>query len=297
MNKKEIYHKLLNFIQDLIFLKFRFKQRNLYEKLLLNRKFKDLHLGERCFILGNGPSLRNQDLSLLSDEYVFTVNQIMRHPDFEKIRTNYHFWADPMFFEIDENRQEDLELLEVMKNLNTQNNKPECFFPIDQSSFISKYKLDEFLQVNYYRSKYVFHDNYSRKIDYTKITPGFGTVVQWAITMAIYMGFKEIYMLGCDNTGIIVTINSVLKENTDMDYAYQVSENEKKRMENLLDKQTLEDYCISYTDTLAGYRRLYNYCLERKIKLVNCSAKSVIDTIPREKFENVISREKHNETI
>jgi hypothetical protein len=34
------------------------------------------HRGERCFILGNGPSLRQTDLSLLQDEITFGMNRI-----------------------------------------------------------------------------------------------------------------------------------------------------------------------------------------------------------------------------
>ena len=36
--------------------------------------FKDKHAGERCVILGNGPSLNDTDLSLLKDETVFACN-------------------------------------------------------------------------------------------------------------------------------------------------------------------------------------------------------------------------------
>lgn len=32
------------------------------------RQFKGIHADERCVIIGNGPSLRNTDLSLLRDE-------------------------------------------------------------------------------------------------------------------------------------------------------------------------------------------------------------------------------------
>ena len=41
-----------------------------------NAEFKDIHKGQRCFIVGNGPSLNDEDLSLLENEYVFTVNKI-----------------------------------------------------------------------------------------------------------------------------------------------------------------------------------------------------------------------------
>ena len=38
--------------------------------------YLDRHPGERCFILGNGPSLKNTDLSLLRDEVTFGLNRI-----------------------------------------------------------------------------------------------------------------------------------------------------------------------------------------------------------------------------
>ncbi len=37
---------------------------------------KDKYRGERCFIIGNGPSLKNTDLSRLKDEYTFGLNRI-----------------------------------------------------------------------------------------------------------------------------------------------------------------------------------------------------------------------------
>jgi len=37
---------------------------------------KDSHIGERCFVAGNGPSLRNTDLSKLKGEFSFGFNRI-----------------------------------------------------------------------------------------------------------------------------------------------------------------------------------------------------------------------------
>ena len=42
--------------------------------------------------------------------------------------------------------------------------------------------------------------------------PSFTTVVQYCIIVAIYMGFNEIYLLGCDSTGIVATINCALNQ-------------------------------------------------------------------------------------
>ena len=40
------------------------------------RALKDEHKGERCFIIGNGPSLNNTDLTLLRNEVTFGSNRI-----------------------------------------------------------------------------------------------------------------------------------------------------------------------------------------------------------------------------
>ncbi|MCK4900605.1 MAG: hypothetical protein KAS38_17625, partial [Anaerolineales bacterium] len=39
-------------------------------------ELKDVHRGQRCFIIGNGPSLKNTDLSLLKEEFSFGMNRI-----------------------------------------------------------------------------------------------------------------------------------------------------------------------------------------------------------------------------
>ena len=38
--------------------------------------YKNKHVGERAFIIGNGPSLNKLDLTLLKDDYTFGVNGI-----------------------------------------------------------------------------------------------------------------------------------------------------------------------------------------------------------------------------
>ena len=46
----------------------------LYRNLLQNnKKLKNKHKGQRCFVLCNGPSVAGQDLSPLKNEVVITV--------------------------------------------------------------------------------------------------------------------------------------------------------------------------------------------------------------------------------
>lgn len=51
-----------------------------FEMAKENSAFRNIHNGERCFILGNGPSIKFVDFSQLENEYVFTVNQMPRNP-------------------------------------------------------------------------------------------------------------------------------------------------------------------------------------------------------------------------
>lgn len=262
-----------------------------YKLLKNNKRYCDLHKGKRCFILGNGPSLKSENLSLLKDEIVFTVNQAARNPQFGEINSNYHFWADPIFFNIDENSPEDIELLDTMLSVGDFNPELQCFFPIDQIEFVKTFDIGKRMNVNYFCSNSYMYEGYSKKYDYTKRVIGFGTVVQWCIAMAIYMGIKEIYLLGCDNTGIITSVKSYLHKNYESDYFYKVTDNEKKRLEKAVAANSLESYIKSYLHTLQDYRRLFQYCSKRQISLVNCSSETVIDSLPRKSMKEVLGIE------
>jgi hypothetical protein len=54
------------------------------------REYRDRHLGERCFILGNGPSLKSADLGLLKNEITFGLNRVyLLFPDLGFTTTYY----------------------------------------------------------------------------------------------------------------------------------------------------------------------------------------------------------------
>ena len=269
-----------------------FKEKEWKELLRSNKKFEKMYEGERCFILGNGPSLKDVDFSKLKNEYTFTVNQLSKREDFKELNTNFHFWADPQFFVINDEIPEDREVIDVMKKVNTDNNHPICFYPIEQYKFVKNYNLDENMETHYFLSKNIFYENYNRKIDYSDITPFFGTVIQWCITMAIYMGFKKIYLLGCDPTQLINNINAVVSEVNNEFYGYTVTENEKQRYTEFMKRYKLINSVEAYANTLNAYDRLEKYCLKHNKEIINLSSTTAIDCIPRESLENVLNEKK-----
>lgn len=245
-----------------------------------NKKYKNIHNGKRCFILGNGPSIDKLDFSLLSEEIVFTVNQIMRKPDFEKLKTNYHFIADQNYFKLNINNAEDAELLSILRNISTSDNCPICFFPSNQLSFVEKNQLEPDLTVSYFCSPINLLENNVLSIDFSWLVPRFGTVVHFAVAMAIYMGFKEIYLLGCEGTSIIANIQSALKSSSVNDsYCYQLSDLQQRWLEKVISNKSMEKCAKSFYDMLVGYRVLNEYCHDNNIRLFNCTPESIVDCI------------------
>jgi uncharacterized Rossmann fold enzyme len=67
-------------------------------------KFKEKHKGERCFIIGTGPSLRASDLDLLINEYTFASHRIFNIYDQTNWRPTYYVAQDERW--IDKARKE-----------------------------------------------------------------------------------------------------------------------------------------------------------------------------------------------
>lgn len=248
-----------------------------------NQRYKNKHSGERCFIVGNGPSIREQDLSLLGNEMVFTVNQIARNPQFYKLNTNYHLWADPDFFKTELVCEGDYQLLRIMKQLPKDT---ECFFPYHCAvNYINKFELYNDININYYSSSELVNEE--EEIDFTEFIRNGSTVVQYAIRLAIYMGFKEIYLLGCECTTILNVINARTAQYTTVTHGYDIDENEKERARHMYFSLPMEEYYRSECGIMTEYRLIGNYCRRKGIKLVNCTPGGLLEEFPRIEYESI----------
>lgn len=255
-----------------------------------NNSYKDIHKGKRCFILGNGPSLKDIDLSLLQDEFVFTVNNFSKVSGFEKVKPDYHLWIDGAFFAIRTDMYYDMK--DVMVNYQKMSKlNPVCFVPVDGYEFIKKHKLDKILDIHYIYSIGSIEDiNINEeKCDISSFIPGMRNVVQYAIIIALYMGFDEIYLLGCDSTSIVTTINCALKQKNDEMHAYD-NDNTEKEISGLLQNWDMSDVFYDQYLLFLGYKKINEYCKKRNIKLVNCSSTTLISSIPREDISSVLKR-------
>ena len=265
------------------------KNPSLKEALTQNKEFNNKYQGGRCFILGNGPSLKNVNFSLLRDEYTFTVNQLPRNPQFPDLNTNFHVWADQRFFHIDENKPEDIELLNIMKAVNTDGNKPVVFYKYAAKNMIEHFDLKKFLNIRFWdQAGYEVSMIPNSYIDFTKLVPGFSTVIHYVICLAVYMGFKDIVLLGCDCTGIISTAQSRLGYGEKSTYGYQITENEKKRLEAMQALSSFRNEMLWQVNMFDCYAILDQYCKNHGARLRNATNPTLLETVERVSLDEVL---------
>jgi hypothetical protein len=141
------------------------------------KKLENKYEGERCFILGNGPSLRNTDLSKLRHEYTFGMNRIyLAFPDM----------GFPTTFFVSVN---DLVIQQTARDI--QN--------LDMPKFVS-WRARQWLQPRedlYYLYTTYTGPTFARKIT-ARVWEG-ATVTYVALQIAFYLGFSEAILIGVDH--------------------------------------------------------------------------------------------------
>lgn len=146
-------------------------------------KYKNIHKGERCFIIGTGPSLKASDLDLLKNEITFGSNRIFEIFNQTEWRPTYYLNQDYQLICKYADQIRDLSVKRKFMMIEAKQ-----FFPdsTDISYFVLRHK-------NFYPKD----ADFSKHID-KFMGQGF-TVTYGAIQMAYYMGFSEVYLLGIDH--------------------------------------------------------------------------------------------------
>jgi hypothetical protein len=150
------------------------------------REFRDLHRGQRCFILGGGPSLKHLDPSTMKNEFSFGVNGIFLIYDWLGFEPTYYAVED---FLVYQDRFDDIK---------SRVKQSTCFFPLqfDRNGFREP-------SHRYYTALYEFEEteNWPRfSLNPAKQMWIGGTVTYVCMQLAYYMGFEEVYLVGMDHS-------------------------------------------------------------------------------------------------
>lgn len=217
-------------------------------------QLKNIHQGKRCFIIGNGPSLKIEDLDKLIGEYTFATNKIDRLFPKTQWRPTYYMLGDNGFVK------------HYAKNaIHIPCQK--LFVGLQYSDERHRYK--EVNNVIFFLKNDVYHNGIPEvALNLPSEVHAGHTTLFMAAEFAMYMGFSEIYFIGCDCNyeGLNQHFYS-LNEDTGIG-AYQVPNTEGERM-------------------ICAFGEIGRYGKQFGIKIRNASRGGKLNSIERVDFDSL----------
>jgi hypothetical protein len=239
-----------------------------------NEILRDCHPGERCFIIGNGPSLNSQDLKFLSNETAFVMNAFWKHPIVERWQPRYYCFSDPLFF--NQSRQSKQFFVDLRARIKTSH----FFAPLCYKSVIETQNLLPPETTSYVAlGNHSLGDEPGDPLDLTKEIPYVQTIPQLAILIAIFMGFKEVYLLGLDHDWLARLKGSGgfnFFEGLSIDHADAISE-----------PVPYESEMKSMLKVWRGYHALNARAMERGTRIYNATHGGFLDVFERVSYESI----------
>jgi hypothetical protein len=247
-----------------------------YQRLLTpNRELLSRHpQPRRCFIIANGPSIKSQDLTLLRDETTLVVNSFHFHPDYARIRPTYHVVVDPLHVADRPNTLAWLRELEKMETPTTH------IFPVEGEALFRKYGLFKNKDFRYVLLSDQRCGSGSVKADLARPVSGVQCVSVAAILVACYLGFQEIYLLGCDHDWLAhPTVDT---------HFYDSNPHYPDTMSTYTYEKMMEDQLSLWQE----YKGLREHALSRGIRIFNATNGGFLDIFPRVHYEKLVEGKK-----
>ena len=242
-----------NVLSDLYF----FAKLRLRKILKRNKTLKRYH--DRCFIVGTGPSLRQTDINKIKDADIITENFFFKSDIYKHINPAYHITVDEAFYNADN--------LPYLNKILTEH--PNTKLLIKQSG------LAVLNHPNVYAvyAKKVQYANYVNFNCCANMTATINVSIM-AVQLALFLGYKEIYLLGTDFSEF------VLKEGK-VEQFYK--DTGKQRMWGRKGVQ-LRWFSVAYNHHYA----LNNWAQKHGIQIYNATPGSYLDAYPYRDFDEVV---------
>ena len=249
-----------------------------YQSLIMNnfektkyakqlRLLKDIHRGQACFIIGNGPSLTAEDLEVIHKHSIptFAFNRIYLMFD----KTN---WRPTYYMSQDE---------KTLKNCVDQVSAMDLkykFIPINL-----KFYMDISIKnATYFKMNHQPANSFSS--DISSFVGNSNTVAFTAAQFAAYMGFNKIYLIGVDHN-FSVTVNSkgdIIRDNSVKDYFTEAYNKDKDEL-----------YIPNLDESTKAYIAMKKYCDSNNIEVYNATRGGKLEVFPRVDFDKInFEREK-----
>jgi hypothetical protein len=263
----------------------RSKWKNLLDK---NIEFKNSFRGKRCFILGTAPSIMDFDLNKIKNECLIAINEFHHHPDFDQVFNshpeNKFIVLPPTHSSITED-----EILKILSEMQHKISRQITLFlgldnyQLNYHQQVSAHHLFQEHQLRYFNTGiqtqlgwYRFskkHWDLTRNIWSSSV----GSV--YALIIAIYMGFDEIYLLGIDHSYLSFTDPVAYRFYGDHPNLKKRNEIERNEMEHQKSRNT-----IILEGTHLAFEQYTLIAKHSKSQVYNLSKQSIIDIFPKKDF-------------
>lgn len=232
------------------------------------RTYKNRYSGERCFIIGNGPSLAAGDLDRLKGEHCFAANGIYRMFEKTKWRPEFYLCVDSSVLRDSIDRICSLEI-------------PNIFIQMEGK----KYKLTKRNpNITYINNYYPYFVNQYKRVRGIRVSEDVShyfiageTVTFNSIQFAIYMGFHEIYLLGVDH-----------RYARYRDASGEIKTN--RQVKDYFDDEPSKEYCVQNLEaSTQAYVSARKYCDSHGIVIKNATRGGALEVFERVAFDDIVT--------
>ena len=241
-----------------------------------NISYKNIHQGQRCFIVCSGPSIKKQNLLFLKDEITFFVTSGFHHTDYSLIQPNYHCTVD-ILLTPSLTREKYVEFFQLM---DSKIGKTKLFISAADESFIIHNDLFPSRRLNYVYMGLNW-DSVRKKIyDISRITPMVQSVPVMAIMIAMYMGCGPIYLLG-------VELDKIWRGEYKHFYSNDIMRNDLAVNEECkITTPLIQMFKVHHT-LWQQFQILKSIAEDNNIEIFNATQGGALDIYKRVKFENL----------
>lgn len=244
---------------------------NLNENLCL----RDRHRGRRrCFVIGNGPSLGEQDLRLLANEVTIGANSFYKHPHAQAVGLGYLCSGDDRFFG-DEPRS-----IDWHRTIEAQLPSTTLLMNPALRPLMRKHGLYRNHAVHVYGQGVKARHHRHVRFDLARpLNVGVTTGSQLCIPLAIYLGFEEIYLIGFDCNWL---------QSQTASYHFYPTHELWKEFDSVQADDRIDRYDFVLNTTLREFRAHYLIAARTRelgIKIANATRGGLLDAYPRVEYE------------
>jgi len=247
--------RIYNAIANIAFL----KTKVIYRKeLSKNLELKDIG-SDSCIVCGNGPSINLFDFNKIPNMPVFTVNKFHKGNIELGNRLKFHVFIDDSFYRPP--------LLDEIVKIYNNNEDTKFIFKLSEIE-VFKDKVKKLNRAYFVNAKLVQYGNFIA-LDMRKNTVACSNVIHSCIQSAIYMGYKKIYLIGCESDFF-----------TNYSYFYESNSDNKRNI-------------VKWGNTfrwihmaMKHYEALERYAKSKRIEIINITPNSYLDAFDRMDLES-----------